>query len=378
MKQVGVLSMKNFFVLLVVFVSTIFYVMCPSNLTFAQTQDTLDVTLVEGRLIEEKLSRELGVYGHKFEVIEGETLEKLAYPDLIAAFAKLIPGMIAIESTRAHYPRIYMNGSTEILYLIDGTRVNNRLYNTSYLDIVGPHNIERIEVLYGGEGLFYGTNAIAGVINIITKKPGDKMAGEVGAGYGSYKYNDFYMNFGGNYKGHKIMATASYDSWAGYKLYPDYLYDRVNNKSRLTRSYDRLNLGLKYSHQFELEGNNNFYVGLMRNSGAMDFPSGAGFLMGLNDRREYLGVVKWDHDVSPNFSYYVKGYFHQWWTDYSLWNLDGSYYTNHKIWTFEDWGVNILSSIRTDSEHELLIGLDYQNYWAKDETTSISGLHEKV
>ena len=60
--------------------------------------------------------------------------------------------------------------TNEILWLVDGVRISNRLYNgTTPLDTIPAHMVERIEVLEGGQGLFYGTQAVAGVVNVVTK-----------------------------------------------------------------------------------------------------------------------------------------------------------------------------------------------------------------
>lgn len=47
-------------------------------------------------------------------------------------------------------------------------------------------NVERIEVLRGPQGSLYGMNTEAGVINIVTKQPGNDLAGTAGVEYGSY------------------------------------------------------------------------------------------------------------------------------------------------------------------------------------------------
>ena len=54
--------------------------------------------------------------------------------------------------------------------LFKAVRISNRLYNgTTPLDTIPAHMIERIEIMEGGQGLFYGTQAVAGAVNVVTK-----------------------------------------------------------------------------------------------------------------------------------------------------------------------------------------------------------------
>jgi vitamin B12 transporter len=54
----------------------------------------------------------------------------------------------------------------DVLWLVDGVRINNRIFNDTSPDALPANMIERIEVLKGGESLFYGTQGVAGAINI--------------------------------------------------------------------------------------------------------------------------------------------------------------------------------------------------------------------
>ncbi len=62
----------------------------------------------------------------------------------------------------------------ENLILVDGVRFNNSTFRTGpnqYLAMIDPWIAQRIEVLRGNASVFYGSDAIGGVINVITKNP---------------------------------------------------------------------------------------------------------------------------------------------------------------------------------------------------------------
>jgi len=61
-------------------------------------------------------------------------------------------------------------GNSYILILIDGKRLNGDVGGQNDLSFINPADIERIEIVKGASSSLYGSDAIAGVINIITKK----------------------------------------------------------------------------------------------------------------------------------------------------------------------------------------------------------------
>jgi outer membrane receptor for ferrienterochelin and colicins len=59
--------------------------------------------------------------------------------------------------------------------MINGKRMNGDVGGQNDLNQLNPANIERIEIVKGAASSLYGSDAIAGVINIITKRNREKM-----------------------------------------------------------------------------------------------------------------------------------------------------------------------------------------------------------
>ncbi len=343
-----------------------------------QPPSQLAEVVVSGRQIEERLSAELAEYGHPVTVITGQQIEEAGYADLYQALEGLAPGLfIAVKTGRGDYARQYLHGSETILWLIDGVRINNRLYGKGYLDLISVHLIDRVEVLYGGEGLFYGTEATAGVINVITKPITKQLSGQVGAAAGSYRFHDTNAYVSESWDNHGLMVFASNDGWQGYQHFDDQVFKRMGNGNYVSREYWRTNLGAKYRGELDLAGKAVINLHFQRDEGEFEYAY-PNMRQAVNDRTQDLFIFKLDHDITPNFSYYIKSFMHRWWTDYTRQRLTGVYDWKDANWGFQDWGVNLLSSYRFGDGHELLAGLDYQNYYGDDAVTDIYTEHEEV
>jgi outer membrane receptor for ferrienterochelin and colicins len=114
-------------------------------------------------------------------------------------------------------------GGSAVLILVDGRRYlgRNSLGDVNLEDI-DLSNVERVEIVKGAGSAMYGSDAMAGVINFITKKPTDfGVTNSLDLAYGSYSDARFSDTLGyrrGDFSG---SLTASYRNFDGYDLNAD-------------------------------------------------------------------------------------------------------------------------------------------------------------
>ncbi len=116
------------------------------------------------------------VIGKKFlSMYSGQSLQEI--------LAGLSPSFDYNESVMG--ANIQMNGlgSKYILILVNGERISDE---QNVLGVINPAEIEKIEIVKGASSSLYGSDAIAGVVNIITKKEKAKIALQNSTRYANY------------------------------------------------------------------------------------------------------------------------------------------------------------------------------------------------
>jgi hemoglobin/transferrin/lactoferrin receptor protein len=159
-------------------------------------------------------------------VFDRETIEKIQ-PEKMADLFKAIPGVeIEGEGPFRGLPVIRGLSSNRVLILVDGQRLNNARESTSFAGIqpalVNLAEVERIEVLRGPASVQYGSDAIGGVINIITRQPSlgaqeFKVSGDVAFEYGTTSNSQLgRASVTGTGRGFSFYAGATYEKVEDY------------------------------------------------------------------------------------------------------------------------------------------------------------------
>jgi vitamin B12 transporter len=108
--------------------------------------------------------------------------------------------------------------SNQSIIMIDGVRINAGTFNVAPIQNLDPQLFERIEIVEGPRSVIYGTDAIGGVVNLITRTSGASSFDAM-AGYGSYGTGQFALD--GAYAGtssHFQLALAGQRS-AGFPTF---------------------------------------------------------------------------------------------------------------------------------------------------------------
>ena len=96
------------------------------------------------------------------------------------------PG-VNIRSANGQFSTVSIRGSSaeQVLVLLDGVKINTGEGGSVDFSTIPLESVERIEVIRGGGTTVYGSDAVGGVVNIVTRKPSGKPAVSAAATYGS-------------------------------------------------------------------------------------------------------------------------------------------------------------------------------------------------
>jgi len=209
-------------------------------------------------------------------VVGAEQIEERKYQD-VGEVLKDVDGVTVLDvGIGAQEKTIKLNGDDRVLVLVDGRRVGSEKGSASggrasmdMNQLPDPSMIERVEVLKGAGGALYGSDAVGGVINIITKKA-DSTNGKLSLGFGSFGAEDKKIMYSAKEGKTGVIVSASQYEQDYYK-YRDAKTDTTkrwfgdsdfkNEKISLNLNQeitDKTNLTIGYDYS-KFEGNSPSY-----------------------------------------------------------------------------------------------------------------------
>jgi len=206
-------------------------------------------------------------------VVHRGTIEHSEETNLMPVLMKHVPSLFVTSRGITGYGvssgsagginlRGFSGGAGRVLFLIDGHPQYATIYGHPVADAYIASEAQRVEVSRGAASILYGSNAMGGAINIITRRAtqdGNSLSARLmGGSYGTQRYSitDSYRNgkfsgvISGNYErtdGHRV--NSAFDMWSGYAK-----------------------LGYEFSNLWKVTGNVNIAKSNSQNPGTISSP----------------------------------------------------------------------------------------------------------
>ena len=138
-----------------------------------------------------------------------------------------------------------VGGGNQVLMLLDGQPQWAGIFGHALPDMYVASDAERVEVIRGPGSFIYGSNAMGGVVNVITRKPDtDGVQTRARLLFGSYNTQKYLLSNGYRKGRFSSFVSVNHDRTDGH---------RPDSRFHITNGY--ANLGYELSNRYKLTGN---------------------------------------------------------------------------------------------------------------------------
>jgi iron complex outermembrane receptor protein len=226
--------------------------------------------------------------------------------------------------------------NTDVLILIDGQPQYQGIFGHPLPDAYVSSDIQKVEIIRGPASVLYGSNAMAGVINIITKKQDrDGINSNIDISYGSYNTQKYMGTLG--LKKNKLSGYVSvnHDQTDGY---------RPNTDFKITNGFGKL--GYEFNKHLNLTADYSIAKFIANDNGPIDEPEPFGIDI-LRGKASASLDNKFDKTEGSLKFYHNYG-------THDL--TDGWHSTDHNT------GIMLYQSYHISDKSLLTAGIDYKNF----------------
>lgn len=151
-------------------------------------------------------------------VIDRDQIERMQANDV----ADLLRGIVGIDIARSGGPgapaSVFIRGaeSNHTLFLVDGVRYTSETFLNAAIQNLAPEAIERIEIVKGPRAALWGSDAIGGVVNIITRQAAAGLHADASLRAGSFGTRDAAARLAYGTQRGSVDASVQYQDFTGY------------------------------------------------------------------------------------------------------------------------------------------------------------------
>lgn len=193
------------------------------------------------------------------KLVQGDELRKAGAITALDALEYAMPGVQFMPDAHGDNLQIQGLDNKYILVLLDGERLVGETRANVNFDRISAYDIKQIEIINGASSVLYGSNAIGGVINIITNN-NNKSSLKANGGVRLAKYNDLTANIALGMKKNRLSfdLSAFRRSTDGYDLTPE-----ASPGIYTVRPFEdysgKLKVGYDFSDKFKINTNVTYY-----------------------------------------------------------------------------------------------------------------------
>jgi len=272
----------------------------------------LETMLKPVQLVSDFIPRGEDAMVQKVTVIDRQRIEQQGAQNLRDLLSNDLNVRITQDNALGSFVAMQGVGGANVKIMIDGVPVIGRLDGNIDLSQINLNNIERVEIIQGPASAAYGTNALGGIINLITKKDNLKTL-EVGAT--AYYESVGQYNADGNLsfaqKGHTVRLSG------GRYFFDGYSYLDSTNRAMQWKPKRQVFGEAQYSYKLKdmtFRYTGAYFNEKIENKGRPNAPFGINALdeyyitNRLNNTVAITGYVKRRHhiDITNNYSIFVR------------------------------------------------------------------------
>lgn len=160
---------------------------------------------------------------HRTIISQRELLER-APSDMLQALEREVG--VTIQRTQRGAASPFIRGLTgqQVLILVDGIRLNNATFRAGpnqYFNTIDPGMVDHIEVIRGPQAMLYGSDAIGGVINVVTRSNQNLLGGGFFGGEWIQKFSSADLGYYGRLNVEGTVGEGFFFGGAGYGNFND-------------------------------------------------------------------------------------------------------------------------------------------------------------
>ena len=292
-------------------------------------------------------------------VVSKEKIENSSESALLPVLSEQVPSLFVTERgitgfgvSTGSAGQIMLRGiggspNTEVLVLVDGNPQFMGVMGHPLPDTYIASDVEKVEVIRGAASTLYGTNAMGGVINIITKE--QKEDGFTAIGrlmYGSYNTQKYMANAGFKKDRFNVFASFNHDQTNGHRDSSDF---KINN--------GYFKVGYDISKNFKVNGDLS-----LANFDATDPGIEAGKAGNTYDISRGMGAVVLDNKFEKSNGSFRFFY------NFGEHNISDGFHSKDK-----NYGIVLYQAFNFFKGNTITFGADYKKYGGIAENVKAMG-----